>query len=302
MERSTPVRKSHTSTADLLTWTENQQQGSALAETPTSRSGIRTLQAQSGSAVKAVVFGGEMTETEAEALLVKKQCSGSKWKEMTGSGIFSGTNENDTDESDTGKERTSPRVTPNVISQISFSVEETLSLKKPTSLPEVAKQRELSGNLANDSDSTLKKQVSSAKFQELSGHDIFGPPPEIVARPLAARILEMEKKDVNEPPPRPIHTSVKVSNPAGGHSNIMFSEDPVVKTAKKIHNQKFAELSGNNIFEGTATPSTAEKALSNAKLREMSGSNIFADGESNTREYYGGVRKPPGGESSISLV
>lgn len=76
-----------------------------------------------------------------------------------------------------------------------------------------------------------------------------------------------------------------------------------MKTSKKIHNQKFQELTGNNsIFKGDESPGTADKQLSAAKLREMSGNNIFADGKSESRDYFGGVRKPPGGESSISLV
>lgn len=82
----------------------------------------------------------------------------------------------------------------------------------------------------------------------------------------------------------------------------MFGDVPEVKTAKKIHNQKFQELTGNDIFKGDTPPGSAEKPLSVAKLREMSGSDIFADGKASSREYYGGVRKPPGGESSIALV
>lgn len=82
----------------------------------------------------------------------------------------------------------------------------------------------------------------------------------------------------------------------------MFSEEPVIKTAKKIHNQKFNELSGNDIFKGDVPPSSADKALSMAKLREISGNDIFADGKAESRDYLGGVRKPPGGESSIALV
>lgn len=82
----------------------------------------------------------------------------------------------------------------------------------------------------------------------------------------------------------------------------MSSEDPVMKTAKKIYNQKFNDLSGNGIFKGDVTPSSAEKPLSLAKLQEISGSNIFADGKVEHRDYLGGVRKPPGGESSIALV
>ena len=82
----------------------------------------------------------------------------------------------------------------------------------------------------------------------------------------------------------------------------MSSEEPVVKTAKKIYNKKFSELSGNNIFKGDVPPSSAEKNLSVAKLREISGNDIFADGKAESRDYFGGVRKPPGGESTIALV
>lgn len=82
----------------------------------------------------------------------------------------------------------------------------------------------------------------------------------------------------------------------------MFGEVTLVNTAKKIHNPKFAELTGNGIFKGDAPPRSAEKPLSMAKLREMSGSNIFADGKVASRDYLRGVRKPPGGESSIALV
>lgn len=101
----------------------------------------------------------------------------------------------------------------NGISQISFSTEESISPKKPASLPEVAKQRELSGTLQNESDAKTKKQPSDAKSKELSGHDIFGPP-EIVTRLVAsARNLESkESRDMGEPAPRNVRTSVKVSN------------------------------------------------------------------------------------------
>jgi hypothetical protein len=90
-------------------------------------------------------------------------------------------------------------------------------------------------------------------------------------------------------------------------SNIKFGEaddeDSVVKTAKKIPTKKFSDLTGNGIFKGDeAAPGTAEKHLSNAKLKEMTGSDIFADGKAPSRDYLGGIRKPPGGESSIALV
>lgn len=75
----------------------------------------------------------------------------------------------------------------------------------------------------------------------------------------------------------------------------------MVKTAKKIDSKKFSDLAGN-AFKGDETPGLTEKHLSTAKLKEMTGSDIFADGKAPSREYLGGIRKPPGGESSIALV
>ncbi|XP_058085850.1 uncharacterized protein LOC131233219 [Magnolia sinica] len=310
MQRNSPVRKPHTSTADLLTWSENPSLDSLSLDssTPGSRPTIRTHQPAGG--ISTVLFGGQMTDEEAESLLKRKQCSGSKWKEMTGSGIFAPDGENGAAESggaiSTPNNRTGLRISQpaaSVTSQISFSADGSVSPKKPTSVAEVAKQRELSGTLESEADAKMKKQLSDAKCKELSGHDIFGPPPEIPSRPLAARSQELkESRDIGEPAPRNLRTSVKVSNPAGGQSNIIFSEETVVKTAKKIHNQKVAELTGNDIFKGDAPPGSADKPLSVAKLREMSGSDIFADGKAASRDYLGGVRKPPGGESTIALV
>ncbi|KAK8291119.1 hypothetical protein V6Z11_D06G041800 [Gossypium hirsutum] len=174
------------------------------------------------------------------------------------------------------------------ISHISFAEEESITPKKPTTLPEVAKQRELSGTLQSE-EAKLKKQLSDAKSKELGGHDIFAPPPEIVPRPTTVRALALKDNfDMGEP---------DTHKPAGGSTP---SEETVVKTAKKIHNQKFAELSGNDIFKGDVPPGSAEKPLSVAKLREMSGSNIFAEGKVESRVSSG--RKPPGGESTIALV
>eukprot|EP00262_Sarcandra_glabra_P008645 TRINITY_DN22247_c0_g1_i1.p1 TRINITY_DN22247_c0_g1~~TRINITY_DN22247_c0_g1_i1.p1 ORF type:complete len:311 (+),score=59.45 TRINITY_DN22247_c0_g1_i1:113-1045(+) len=310
MERNSPVRKPHTSTADLLTWSENPSLDSPATNHSTSgsRPTIRTHQPAGG--ISKVLFGGQMTDEEAESLLKRKPCSGPKLKEMSGSGIFVADGEPSVQESgsaiSTPSNRTAIRVYQQAVgamSQISFSSDGSISPKKPTSLTEVAKQRELSGTLESESEAKMKKQLSNAKSKELTGHDIFGPPPEILSNPLAARSLELtEGQDVGEPMPRNIRTSVKVSNPAGGQSNILFSDEPVIKTAKKIHDQKVAELTGNDIFKGDVPPGSAEKPLSVAKLREMSGSNIFADGKAASRDYLGGVRKPPGGESSIALV
>lgn len=300
MERSTPVRKPHTSTADLLTWSENPP-----ADSPAVGSAPRSHQPSDG--IRKVVFGGQVTDEEAESLNKRKPCSGYKMKEMTGSGIFAADGEDDTSESGganlTPNSKTGLRMYQQAlagISHISFGEEDSLSPKKPITLPEVAKQRELSGTLESDAEAKLKKQFSDAKWKELSGHDIFAPPPEILPRPTTVRALALKESiELGEPAPRDVRTSVKVSNPAGGQ---MSSEEPVVKTAKKIYNQKFSELSGNDIFKGDVPPSSAEKSLSHAKLREMSGNDIFADGKAEHRDYLGGVRKPPGGESSIALV
>ncbi|KAB2096818.1 hypothetical protein ES319_A01G130400v1 [Gossypium barbadense] len=291
MERSTPVRKPHTSTADLLTWSETPQpDSSASAARPT-----RPHQPSDG--IRKVVFGGQVTDEEFENLNKRKPCSGYKMKEMTGSGIFAANGEND--ESELGSANPIPNSKTGLrmyqqalagISHISFAEEESISPKKPTTLPEVAKQRELSGTLDSE-DAKLKKQLCDAKCKDLSGHDIFAPPPEILPRPITVRALALKNNfDMGEPDTR---------NPAGSG---LPSEEASVKTAKKIHDQKFAELSGNDIFKDDVPPGSAEKPLSAAKLREMSGSNIFADGKVESRDYFGGVRKPPGGESSIALV
>ncbi|XP_027335612.1 uncharacterized protein LOC113849712 isoform X2 [Abrus precatorius] len=282
MQRGTPVRKPHTSTSDLLTWSETPPpESTATASANRSR--------QPSDRISKVLHGGQLTDEEAQTLAKSKPCSGYKMKEMTGSGIFSANGEGSASEANSANSnnRTSIRICQqamNGISQISFSTEENISPKKPTSLPEVAKQRELSGTMQSDSDSKSKKQISNAKTKELSGNDIFGPPPEIVPRSVAAaRTLESkESKDMGEPLPRNVRTSVK--------------------TAKKIHDQKFAELTGNNIFQGDIPPGSAEKPLSRAKLREMTGSDIFADGKPETKDPVRGARKPPGGESSIALV
>jgi hypothetical protein len=98
------------------------------------------------------------------------------------------------------------------ISHISFSEEESVSPKKPTTLPEVAKQRELSGTLESE-DAKLKKQLSDAKCKELSGHDIFAPPPEILPRPVTARTLDLKGSiEIGEPATQNVRTSVEVSN------------------------------------------------------------------------------------------
>ncbi|XP_074577800.1 uncharacterized protein LOC141834323 isoform X2 [Curcuma longa] len=119
------------------------------------------------------------------------------------------------------------------------------SKNKSVSLTGMAKQRELNGSLLSESaEPRSKKRVSDAKSRELSGHDIFAPPP---------------------PPEFP----------------------PAEKVAEFMR-------AGNG----------GERIVSEAKLREMTGNDIFGKGEgaAPSRDYLGGVRKPPGGGSNITLV
>ncbi|KAE8659295.1 hypothetical protein F3Y22_tig00116964pilonHSYRG00570 [Hibiscus syriacus] len=291
MERSTPVRKPHISTADLLTWSETPPTNSPVTAPHSTRPH------QPSDEIRKAVFGGQVTDEEFESLNKRKPCSGYKMKEMTGSGIFAANGENDESEPGSANpisnSKTGLRMYQQTlagISHISFAEEESISPQKPTTLTEVAKQRELSETLDSE-EAMLKKQLSDAKCKELSGHDIFAPPPEILPRPTTVPALALKDNfKMGEP---------DTHNSAGGS---MSSEEDVVKTAKKIYDKKFAELSGNGIFKGDIPPGSAEKPFSGAKLREMSGSNIFADGKVESRVYLGGVRKPPGGESSIALV
>ncbi|XP_071711331.1 uncharacterized protein [Rutidosis leptorrhynchoides] len=285
MERNTPVRKPHTSTADLLTWSEN-----PAVDSPDIGSAARSTSRshQPSDGISKVVFGGQVTDEEVESLNKRKPVSGYKLKEITGSGIFAAGGEDNVEETDaantTSANKTGLRMyqqTVAGISHISFGEEESVSPKKALS---EAKQRELSGTLDSESDTKLKKQFSNAKNKELSGTNIFAPPPEIKPRPLGARAL-----------------ALKESISIGESPNNGNGEETVIKTAKKIPSQKVSELSGNNIFKGDGPPVSTEKPLSTAKLREMSGSNIFADGKAESKSYLGG-RKPPGGESSIALV
>lgn len=78
----------------------------------------------------------------------------------------------------------------------------------------MAKQRELSGTLESESEAKLKKQLSDAKCKELSGHDIFAPPPEIVPRPAVRSLAYKENFNLSELGEAPIdvQTPVKASN------------------------------------------------------------------------------------------
>lgn len=300
-EMRTPAR---TSTVESKTFAHGGDESSNSG--PVGRPTIRMHQPAGG--VSTIAFGEHLTPEETEALLKRRPGSDTKRREMSGNAIFGSEQPSDGLDSPNGNgtpERPSVRVHQPAggVSQISFGEDGSVSPKKPTSLPEVAKQRELSGSQETIEDVHVGRQFSTAKAKELVGSDIFGPPSEVPPRSLN-RSLEVreEVKGPAEPAPRNVRTSVKVSNPAGGRSQITFGQETGEMTARKVHNQKVAELTGNNIFKGDSPSSTSEKPVSVAKLREMSGSDIFADEKPVGRDCVGGIRKPPGGESSLALV
>lgn len=91
-----------------------------------------------------------------------------------------------------------------IVSHISFGEEEIVTPKKPATVPEVAKQRELSGTLEHQSDAKLNKQFSDAKCKELSGHNIFAPPPEIKLRPTVRALAYKDNFDLGESDTKPV--------------------------------------------------------------------------------------------------
>ncbi|KAG7567268.1 hypothetical protein ISN45_Aa04g001530 [Arabidopsis thaliana x Arabidopsis arenosa] len=330
-ERNMALSDPHHSTADLLSWSEIRRPDYSTAAN-------RSNQPSDGMS-EVLGGGGQITNAESESLnknvSYRKNCSGHKLKEMTGSDIFSDNGKDDPNhqtrihyhqdqlsqisfsgEENAMKPNDNGKDDPNhqsrihyhqdQRSQISFSGEENVTPKKPTTLNEAAKQKELSRTVETQADSkSKKKQISNTKTKAMSGHDIFASPESQPRRLFGATQQEVKgNKNTEESAPRCLRASVKAFN-GQSSSNRLFSEEHVVKSSKKIHNQKSQSqgLTSNGIFKSDKIPpGYSEKMQSSAKKREMSGHNIFADGKSEYRDYYGGARRPPGGESSISLV
>lgn len=81
-------------------------------------------------------------------------------------------------------------------------------------IPEVAKQKELSGTVETTDDLTARRGFSNAKAKELVGSNIFGPPPPESPKPPRSLEVREEPKPrgAEAAQPRNVHTSVKVSN------------------------------------------------------------------------------------------
>nr|VDD12594.1 unnamed protein product [Brassica oleracea] len=284
MERSSDP---HHSTADLLSWPQIHHSSAA---NPSNQ--------PSDDIGDVLGRGGRTTNKEAESLnknvSYRKNCSGHKLKEMNGSDIFSD-NGNVTNGDPTHTSRIHYHHDQDT--QISFCGEENsvaATPKKPTtSSAEAAKLKELGRSVQTQADSkSKKKQLSNSKTKAITGRYIFASPPPPETQVAATKQQVKGNKNLEE--------SAKASNV----STIRNTEEHVVKSSRKIHNNpKFQQLTSNGIFKSDKIPpGYSEKMHSSAKSREMRGNNIFADGKSEYRDYYGGARRPPGGESSLSLV
>eukprot|EP00250_Pteridium_aquilinum_P000958 c11139_g1_i1 orf=299-1141(+) len=279
---SAPKSSKAPSTFDLLRWPEEPVQ--PAVHTP--------VRQQPTGGIGAILLGTALTPEEAEALQKKRPNSELKKREMTGSGIFSQDGDLDAN-NPLSVEKPSVRVHKPAggVSQISFGEAGSISPKKPTSVPEVAKQRELSGTLeAPTEDTPSRKPTSTAKVKELVGSNIFAPPSEVQPKSL---VRNLENADASTP-----LADFKFL----GSTLAAFGDEDLDISAKKTNAYKVAELSGNNIFKEDAPLSMAEKSLSAAKRKEITGNDIFADEKPSIRDHLGGIRKPPGGESSLTLV
>lgn len=90
-------------------------------------------------------------------------------------------------------------------------------------------------------------------------------------------------------------------------STFSFGEagtDGTVKTARnKGAGNKTADLNGKVMLEREPAP-VVKQPLNRAKLEETTGGNVFADGKAPATGEQAGrrTRKPPGGDTSISLA
>jgi hypothetical protein len=175
----------------------------------------------------------------------------------------------------------------------------------------------------------MKKQVSTAKSKELSGHDIFAdhedPKPNRSRRSDYSSSASLSQvKNANKCTihatqclfwyPHSMRGGSKTSLLNNYHcahgqvSTFSFGEadaDSAAKMAKKKGtSNKPADLNGKAIVEKDSAPA-AKQPPNRAKLEEAAGSSsVSADGKAPATGEHAGrrTRQPPGGDSSISLA
>ncbi|KAG6505585.1 hypothetical protein ZIOFF_037949 [Zingiber officinale] len=264
MDRNLPVRTSHSCMADLLAWPN--EPAEERSPTPSSRLKISFLHfppsLKPADRISPAMFGAPMTKEEAEIVNKRRSCSALKLQDMNGNGIFA----IDDDEHNASNQKTSIRIfqkSMGAISQILLGTEGIETPRKPTSFAELAKQRELRGTIESELEQLqVKKQLSEAKCKELSGSGIFALPPEIPQRHLAAQDQELRNN-------LDFESSQLQTKPASVNSHLVDAET-ITKKAKKICNQKFKDLMGNDTFRGGAVSMPAEKQLSLSNVENHS--------------------------------
>ncbi|KAH7282298.1 hypothetical protein KP509_35G024200 [Ceratopteris richardii] len=278
----------------------------ASDESPMNQPPVRS---EPAGGISTISFGSNLTLEESEQLQKRRPGSDLKRREMIGSRIFDQdvTPEPATDHAK--KPSTPPGLMTIPLRPVNVASTEgsALSPKKPTSFSEIAKQKELCGTfLRSPADiPSGRRPTSSAKSKELEGSGIFGRSRQNQANELTPKSLEKDLNSCQENN-AVLRTSVKVLNPAGGRSQIIFGCDggPQLEAArckKQGHDQKTAELSGHNIFKNEGITGMHNERASAAKRREMTGNNIFGQSPMNEERPKRGSRQPPGGESNLKL-
>ncbi|GJP57290.1 hypothetical protein CLOM_g16311 [Closterium sp. NIES-68] len=159
-------------------------------------------------------------------------------------------------------------------SQILFGDEDYL----PTKALCPQKLTDLMGTLSCEADSEEKRRpLCQAKLKDLYGS------------------ISLYGEEVVED----VRPSITVHQLPGGASSIVFGGDtPPSPPKRRPSDRKMIDLMGRGTMEPT---DSGMQQLSAAKRRELQGEDIFADGKLNIRSCIG-VRQPPGGGSSLSLV
>ncbi|GAQ83164.1 hypothetical protein KFL_001380050 [Klebsormidium nitens] len=297
---------------NLFDWSE-----SSGPPTPDTITGVRRGRGTSPGSGSKIVFGDEKP-IEHETIPTRPG-SAQKHKELSGSGIFDKgphsessnafANNNDQNNGNYITDRPSTRVQQPAggISQISLGGGyDTTPEKVPAH--KLAKFAEIRGNMEEElqkgSPGEYLGRPSSEKKKELLDSKVFGPAPPFrpSIQPLAqAHAGENDHifkiwRDEEKP------SETQTQGPAvGGTSQVAFGDDgPVEAVAKKLHDSKLAELSGNNIFDDGRSPGPSIM-LSDPKRKELGGNDIFCDAVPPKRDLMG-AKNPPGGPSTISLV
>eukprot|EP00897_Mesotaenium_endlicherianum_P008700 jgi/Mesen1/7859/ME000042S07303 len=254
-------------------------------------------------ATRSQIFGGDDGEQEPAR---KRPGHDVKQRDLSGSGIFdvapanvssnAYANNNDQNSGNFITDRPSPA---GGKSQISFGNDEPPPPPQKK-LVSPLKALELHGTTETLADVQSRKAVSEKKIKDLEGSfSIFTPPGGAASSPSSTAAAGVASSSsfstlANHATHRGAHT-------AGGRSQIVFGETPVDPPRRRVSDQKVLDLVGRGSEQQGAAPH-GTPAVSEAKQREMQGCNIFVDEKPFVRDSLGGVRKPPGGESSLTLV